>query len=282
MLLAFDVGNTNTMIGIFDSHKLISTWRIETSTKKSADEYGMVVREFCSFAGIETSDVDAIIISTVVPYLVFTLKHMAYKYFGIIPIVIEPGIKTGLVIKFDDPKQVGGDQISNAVAAIKKYGGPLIVVDFGTATSFCAVSEKNEYIGGVLSPGLKIASDSLFNKAAMLPKVELEKPDKIIGSNTVESIQAGLVYGHMGLVDFIIKKMKEEMRTGGKGKDITVIGTGGLANLIAGGLDSIDVVDRNLTLEGLQIIYQKNKHLIKKRQPEKKIPREERDEYAGR
>ena len=174
--------------------------------------------------------------------------------------MIGPGIKTGLIIKYDNPKQVGADRIVNAVAALAKYGGPLIIVDFGTATTFCAVTENAEYLGGSIAPGIKIASDALFEKTAKLPKVELESPGHVICKNTIESMQSGLVYGHMGMVEFIVNRMKEElMQYSSTGKTPKVVATGGLATLIASGINSIDCIDKLLTLEGLEIIYEKNK-----------------------
>ena len=265
MLLAFDVGNTNIVLGVFKGSKMIASWRLETDNKKSADEYGMIISQLFKYEGLEMENVKDIIISTVVPSVLYTLQHLSMKYFNRKAMVIGPGIKTGLIVKYDNPKQVGADRIVNAVAAHAKYGGPLIIIDFGTATTFCAVTEKAEYIGGTIAPGLKISSEALFEKTSKLPKVELEEPGHVICRNTINSMQSGLVYGHMGMVDYIIKKMKKELLayTGDENKEVKVIATGGLATLIDAGIDSIDNVDKMLTLEGLQLIYEKNKKVKK-------------------
>lgn len=283
MLLAFDAGNTNTMLALFEEGKIKHIWRTKTIPGRSADEYAMIVTSFCNFCGLPREVVSDIVLSSVVPSLLFPLKHMAQKYFGVDPLIIEAGIKTGLVLRYDNPKQVGADQIANAVAGIHKYGGPLIIIDFGTATTICAVNGKNEYLGGTVSPGLILSAEALFDKAAMLPRVELVKPDTIIGVNTPESIQAGLVYGHIGLCDFIVKRMKEAMRKqeeirGEVAAKITVIATGGLAGLLAEGIEEVDVVDKSLTMEGIGLIYQRNKGLRRKKGKAVGEP----DEYAGR
>ena len=265
MLLAFDIGNSNIVLGLFQDGKLLTNWRIETEQSKSADEYGMLINQLFAFEGYKTTDVTDVIISTVVPSMLFTIQHMSSKYFGKKAIVIEAGVKTGLIIKYDNPKQVGADRIVNAVAAYEKYGGPLIVIDFGTATTFCAISEDAQYLGGAIAPGLKISSDALFEKTSKLPKVELEEPGKLICKNTISSMQAGLVYGHMGVVDYIVRKMKEELKeVTPSGKEPLVIATGGLSTMIENGVDCIDHVDKMLTLEGLEIIYRKNKRNPKK------------------
>jgi len=273
MLLAFDVGNTNIVLGVFEERKMITNWRIETDTNKSADEYGMLIAQLFRYEGLKVEDVDDVIVSTVVPSVLYTLQHLSLKYFHRKAIVIGPGIKTGLIVKYDNPKQVGSDRIVNAVAAHAKYGGSLIIIDFGTATTFCAVSEKAEYIGGTIAPGLKIASEALFEKTSKLPKVELEEPGHVICRNTINSMQSGLVYGHMGMVDYIVKKMKAELReySGNDEEEVKVIATGGLATLIDSGIDCIDFVDKMLTLEGLELIYEKN------RKPKKADRRGERE-----
>lgn len=260
MLLAFDVGNTNIVLGVFENGKLIENWRLQTDANKSADEYGMTINQLFEHSNLKTEDVEDIIIATVVPSVLYTLQHLSMKYFNKKAIVIESGVKTGLLIKYDNPKQVGADRIVNAVAAYTKYGGPVIIIDFGTATTFCAVTEKAEYLGGAIAPGLKISSEALFSMTSQLPKVELEAPKKVICKNTISSIQAGLIYGHMGMVEYIIKKMKAELLAlSSPGAEVKVIATGGLATLIEEGVSSIDVVDKLLTLEGLEIIYNKNK-----------------------
>ena len=265
MLLAFDVGNTNIVLGVFKDGKLITNWRLETDNRKSADEYGMIINQLFRYEGLDPSEISDVIIATVVPSILYTLQHLSMKYFSRKAIVIGPGIRTGLIIKYDNPKQVGADRIVNAAAAIEKYGGPLIIIDLGTATTFCAVTDKGEYLGGTIAPGLKISSDALFEKTAKLPRVELEEPGCVICKNTNSSMQSGLVYGHMGMVDFIVRKMKEELREYcGTDKDPTVIATGGLAALIDNGIDCIDYVDKMLTLEGLEVLYRKNRN---KRKP---------------
>ena len=275
MLLAFDVGNTNIVLGVFKDGKMITNWRLETDNKKSADEYGMIVGQLFKYEGLKVEDVKDVIISTVVPSVLYTLQHLSMKYFHRKAIVIGPGIKTGLIVKYDNPKQVGSDRIVNAVAAHAKYGGPLIIIDFGTATTFCAVSENAEYIGGTIAPGLKISADALFEKTSKLPKVELEEPGHVICRNTINSMQSGLVYGHMGMVDYIVRKMKKELQEySNNTAEVKVIATGGLASLIDSGIDCIDHVDKLLTLEGLQMIYEKNKKL---RKPEHKGDKERRE-----
>ena len=260
MLLAFDIGNSNTVLGVFRDGELLTNWRIETDSHKSADEYGMLLSQLFRYDRLSMEDVDDIIISTVVPSVLYTLEHMSLKYFGCKPIVVESGVKTGLIIKYDNPKQVGADRIVNAVAAVNKFGGPLIIIDFGTATTFCAVTDKAEYLGGTIAPGLKISSEALFEKTAKLPKVELDEPGHTICKNTIESMQSGLIYGHMGLVEYMVREMKKELsEIVGPDKKIKVVATGGLASMIANGVNCIDVVDKMLTLEGLEVIYQKNK-----------------------
>ncbi|MGN0709798.1 MAG: type III pantothenate kinase [Anaerovoracaceae bacterium] len=261
MLLAFDIGNTNTVIGLFEDGKLLTNWRIETDANKSADEYGMLISQLFAYDQMDMKDVEDVIISTVVPSVLYTVQHMSVKYFHRRAIVVESGVKTGLIIKYDNPKQVGADRIVNAVAAYNKYGGPLVIIDFGTATTFCAVTDKAEYLGGTIAPGLKISSEALFERTAQLPKVELEEPGRTICKNTVQSMQSGLIYGHMGLVEFVVARMKKELSKYCGGKDVQVVATGGLATLISSGVNCIDKVDKMLTLEGLEIIYRKNKHL---------------------
>ena len=273
MLLAFDVGNTNIVLGVFKDGQMIANWRMETDNKKSADEYGMIISQLFKYEGLKMENVKDVIISTVVPSVLYTLQHLSMKYFNRKAMVIGPGIKTGLIVKYDNPKQVGADRIVNAVAAHAKYGGPLIIIDFGTATTFCAVSEKAEYIGGTIAPGLKISSEALFEKTSKLPKVELEEPGHVICRNTINSMQSGLVYGHMGMVEFIVGKMKKELLEycGDDQNEVKVIATGGLATLIDAGINCIDHVDKMLTLEGLQLIYEKNK---KSKKPDAKSDKE--------
>ncbi len=255
MLLAFDVGNSNIVLGVFKDGKLTNHWRMSTDKSKSSDELGMFVNQLFQYEGLKLTDVEDVIISSVVPTIMYSLQHMALSYCNREAIVVGPGIKTGMNIKYDNPRQVGADRIVNAVAAVKKYGGPLIVVDFGTATTYCAISPKEEYLGGSIMPGIKISSDALFQRAAKLTRVELVKPDRLICKNTTASIQAGVIYGYVGSVDYIVDRMKEELGGG----HIQVVATGGLASLIASESKTIDVVDKFLTLEGLQYIYEMNR-----------------------
>lgn len=255
MLLVFDVGNTNMVLGIYKDDKLIKYWRIHTDKEKTSDEYGILIGNLFQHDGVNINEIADIIISSVVPDVMHSLENFCIKYCNKQPMIVGPGIKTGLNIKYDNPKQVGADRIVNAVAAIEKYGYPSILVDFGTATTFCAISKAGEYLGGTIAPGIKISSEALFQKASKLPRVELAKPGKTICKSTVTAMQSGIIYGYVGLVDKIIEMMEKEL----KSDDVKVIATGGLANLIASETDSIDCVDNFLTLEGLKIIYNKNK-----------------------
>ncbi|MDR1271691.1 MAG: type III pantothenate kinase [Clostridiales Family XIII bacterium] len=265
MLLAFDVGNTNIVLGVFYKDKLLFNWRLETLTGRSADEYGMIVNELFRYEGIGFEDIGDCIISTVVPSILYTLQHMSLKYIGKRSLTVGPGIKTGLKILYDDPTQVGADRIVNSVAALSKYGGPLVVIDTGTATTFCAVTSDWTYLGGSIAPGIKISSDALFEKTAKLPRVELEEPRKAIAKNTSESMQSGLVYGHRGMVAYLTDLIKKELAAlDGSGREVRVVATGGMASLIAEGTDCIDVVDKMLTLEGLNYIYNKNRNADRK------------------
>jgi type III pantothenate kinase len=259
LLLAFDVGNTNIVLGVFKDAEMIQNWRMETLPSRSADEYGMMINQLFSYEGLRTGDVDDVIISTVVPSVLYTLQHMSTKYFNKRALVVGPGIKTGLIVKYDNPGQVGADRIVNAVAGLSKYGGPLVIVDLGTATTFCAVTDKWEYLGGAIAPGLKISSDALFEKTAKLPRVELEEPGKTICRSTSESMQAGLVYGHIGMIDYLCRRMKRELSELCGDKPVKIIATGGVASMMADGADSIDYVDKMLTLDGLNYIYEKNR-----------------------
>ena len=255
MLLVFDVGNTNMVIGIYKDKSLVKDWRICTDIHKTSDEYGMLIGNLLAHDNIDIKSIDDVIISSVVPNVMHALENFCIKYCEKKPMIVGPGIKTGLNIKYDNPKQVGADRIVNAVAAIEKYGSPLIIVDFGTATTFCAISDKAEYLGGTICPGLKISSEALFNGAAKLPRVELIKPGKTICKATVEAMQAGIIYGYVGQVEKIISMMKKELGSEG----IKVVATGGLSSLIHSETDSIDHIDKFLTLEGLRLIHLKNK-----------------------
>lgn len=255
MLLVFDVGNTNMVLGIYKNKELIKDWRINTDKEKTSDEYGILISSLFKYENIDMSEIQDIIISSVVPNVMHSLENFCIKYCNKQPLIVGPGIKTGLNIKYDNPKQLGADRIVNAVAGVEKYGYPLIIVDFGTATTFCAISEKGEYLGGTIAPGIKISSEALFQRASKLPRVELLKPGTTICKSTVSAMQSGIIYGYVGLVDKIISIMKEELNC----NSVRVVATGGLAPLIASETDSIDNVDKFLTLEGLRVIHEKNR-----------------------
>lgn len=254
MILVFDVGNTNMVVGIFDQEKLLTHWRIRTDTQRTADEYGIMLHGLFLYHKLQDESIKAVIISSVVPTLNMELEWMCQRYFGCKPILVGPGTKTGLALKYDNPREVGADRVVNAVAGYHKYGGPLIIVDFGTATTFCVVNQAGEYLGGAIAPGIKISTDALVSRASKLPKVELAIPKSMIGKNTVMSMQVGIMYGFVGQVEGIINRMKKEI-----GGDVKVIATGGLAALIAGETDSIDQIDEFLTLDGLRLLYELNR-----------------------
>lgn len=255
MILAIDVGNTSTMLGVYEERKLLVYWRVGTDKEKTADEFGMLFISLFIHEKLDLTKIEKVIIASVVPPMMYSLEHAIKKYFKVEPIIIGPGVKTGINIKYENPREVGSDKIVNAVAGYEIYGGPLIIVDFGTATTFCAISSKGEYLGGIISPGIKISAEALFQKAAKLPRIDLVKPEHVIGRNIVESMQSGIVLGYVGQVDYIVNRMKKEMGE----KNIKVIATGSMARLIASESDSIDVVNGLLTLEGLRIIYEKNR-----------------------
>lgn len=255
MILVMDVGNTNIVLGVYEGKKLLYHWRIGTDREKTSDEYGMFMVDFFTHEGLNIGDVEAAIIASVVPPIMYSLEHAVRKYFKLDPMLIGPGIKTGINIKCENPREVGADRIVNAAAACEIYGGSLIIVDFGTATTFCAVSSKSEYLGGAICPGIKISAEALFQKAAKLPRIDLVKPENVIGKNTVLSMQSGIVFGYVGQVDYIVRRMKREMNV----ENIKVIATGGLARLIASESEMIDEINPMLTLEGLRIIYERNK-----------------------
>ena len=248
-----DVGNTNTVLGVYEEDELKFHWRIETSRNKTEDEYGMTVKNLFQHVGIALDQIEGIIISSVVPPIMFSLEQMCQKYFNIKPMIVGPGMKTGLNIKYENPREVGADRIVNAVAAIHEYGSPLIIVDFGTATTYCYIDEDGNYMGGAIAPGITISTEALYSRAAKLPRIEIIRPDNIVGKNTVSAMQAGILYGYVGQVDGIVNRMKEQSK-----KQPTVVATGGLAPLIGEEAQSIDIIDPLLTLKGLCLIYKRN------------------------
>ncbi|MBD7939357.1 MULTISPECIES: type III pantothenate kinase [Cytobacillus] len=259
MIFVFDVGNSNMMMGVYQRDELKYHWRIETDRHKTEDEYAMIVKSLFEHEQLTFADINGIIISSVVPPIMFALERMCEKYFHIKPLVVGPGIKTGLNIKYDNPKEVGADRIVNAVAGIHEYGGPLIIVDFGTATTYCYINEHKQYMGGAIAPGIGISTEALYSRAAKLPRIEIVRPDDIIGKNTVSAMQSGILFGYVGQVEGIVSRMKLQAK-----EEPLVIGTGGLASLISKESTIIDIIDPFLTLKGLQLIYKRNMDTIKK------------------
>jgi type III pantothenate kinase len=255
MILLMDVGNTNIKLGLANATKTLRTWRVATNTTKTADEFGMTLFDLLHQSGYEFSDITGIIISSVAPSINYTLEHMCSYYIKVKPIIVSPKIITGLTFNYAD-NTLGSDRIVNAVAAYNLYGGPVITADFGTATTFGVVDDKGVFMGGLIAPGIKASTESLVNTAAKLPRIELVRPDKVVGDNTVSNMQAGVIYGFTGLVDYIIKKIKEE--TGFY--NAKVIATGGMSQLVTQTEEHIvDVIDRSLSLKGLRILYDLNK-----------------------
>lgn len=255
MLLAIDIGNTNIKYGVYDGENLKVSFRVSSGLSRTADEYGVVLTNLLSGTGVSKNDITGIIISSVIPALNYTMCHMCEYFFGITPLMVGPGIKTGLNIKAENPREVGADIIANSVSAYKKYGGPVIVIDFGTATTFDVVTAKGELVGVVIAPGIKTSLEGLATKTAQLPMVEIDAPKTVLGKNTKHCMQAGIIFGFAGLVENIVNKIKKE--TGED--DILVIATGGLGEIIAKEVKVIKKVDRTLTLDGLRTIYELNR-----------------------
>ncbi|MCA9591276.1 MAG: type III pantothenate kinase [Myxococcales bacterium] len=253
MLLGIDVGNTNIVYGVFDGAELIHRFRVETGRGRTADEYAVVLRQLLAMRGVEASDIQASILASVVPALTEPMIGLVRAAFGHDPVVVGPGVKSGMPILYENPREVGADRIVNAVAAFERYGTGLIVVDFGTATTFDCVTPKGEYLGGVIAPGLQISADALFARAAKLPRVEIAKPPRVVGRNTQHSMQSGIVHGYVALVDGLVDRLREELDYPCK-----VVATGGIARVIGPLTRSIEDVHEDLTLEGLRIIFERN------------------------
>lgn len=253
MILVMDVGNTNIVLGVFDGKKLLHDWRLSTKRSATADEYGLAICNLFQHAGLDIADINGVILSSVVPPLNHVLDEMCERYLRKEPFVVGPGLKTGMNIRYENPREVGADRIVNAVAAIEQYGSPLIIVDFGTATTYDYIDEHGQYIGGAIAPGIGISTEALYQHAAKLPRIELVKPKDTIGRNTVASMQSGIIYGYVGQVDGIVKRICDEIK-----KRPKVIATGGYAELIASESTMIDEVSPLLTLTGLRILYERN------------------------
>lgn len=255
MILVIDVGNTNIVIGVYNGTDLLAYWRLQTDKDRTSDELGITVSNLFKYENLDSAAITAVIVSSVVPPIMYSLEHAIRKYFKLEPMIVDSGINTGISLNVDNPNEVGADRIVNAAAAVELYGSPVIIVDFGTATTFCSINSKGEFLGGAICPGIKISTEALYQKAAKLPRIELAKPETVISKNTVSAMQSGIFYGYVGQVDYIVSRMKEELAE----KDIKVVATGGLARLIASESKQIQYTNSLLTLEGLRILYEKNR-----------------------
>ena len=251
MLLVIDVGNTNMVIGVYAGDELLEHWRIMTNHDKTEDEYGILFKQLLADRDLNFAQIEDVIISSVVPPIMQAIEDMVVKYLEINPLIVKSTLASGLEIKIDNPRELGADRVVNAIAGIEEYGFPLVIVDFGTATTFCAIDSEGAYVGGAIAPGIQISTEALFAWAAKLPRIELVKPARAIGTNTVEAMQSGIIYGYIGQLDGMVRRMKRELG----GEEVKVIATGGLARQIAGETGIVDVVDEFLTLKGLRLIY---------------------------
>lgn len=254
MILTLDIGNTNIKTALFEGKDMVQYWRLSTNKMNTSDEYGITIMNLFQHAGVSAKDVEGIIISSVVPTINFTIEHMCLNYFGKAPMYVVPGVKTGINIKYENPRELGSDRIANAVAAYEEYGAPTIFIDFGTATTFGVIDEGGVFLGGCICPGIKLASEALVTGTAKLPRFELTKPEHVIGRSTLTNLQSGMFYGYVGLVTNIVRKIKQEL-----GKEATVVATGGMAVMVAEESKAIDKLDGLLTLKGLRLIYERNK-----------------------
>lgn len=254
MILTMDIGNTNIKTALFEDSEMVRYWRISTNKNYTSDEYGILLINLFAHQGVAPEQVEGIVISSVVPTINYTIDHMCQNYFHLTPMFLGPGVKTGINIKYENPRELGSDRIANAVAAYEEYGGPVIFIDFGTASTFGVVDEKGSFLGGSIFPGIKLASEALSSGTAKLPRFELTRPETVIGRTTLTNLQSGMYYGYVGMLEHIVGRMQQEL-----GKKATVVATGGMAQLLAQESKVIDHVDGQLTLKGLHLIYQRNK-----------------------
>jgi len=254
MLLCIDVGNTNTVMGVYDGDRLLADWRISTDHQRMPDEYGLTMVGFVSHHGIQRDAIHGVALASVVPPLTDAMMTVCQRYLGQEPLVIGAGVRTGIAIRYDNPREVGADRIVNVAAALRLYGGPACVVDLGTGTTFDALSAQGEYLGGAIAPGITIAAEALFQRTAKLPRIDLQRPPTAIGTNTPDAMRSGILFGYVGLVEGLVARFRREL-----GPDMRVIGTGGLAPVLARETDVIEIVDQELTLKGLRLIYELNR-----------------------